>query len=51
MTDIEDFLGSVVSARLWPEGLPVTFQDSAPMDLPVGAPYAFGPALPIAGGA
>jgi hypothetical protein len=27
MTGKEDFLGSMVSARLWPEGLPITFQD------------------------
>jgi len=26
-TGLEDFLGSVVSARLRPEGLPITFQD------------------------
>jgi hypothetical protein len=26
-TGTEDFLGSVVSARLWPEGLPIAFQD------------------------
>ena len=51
MTGKEDFLGSMVSARLWPEGLPIVFQGSAPTDLPIGAPYALGPALPIAGGA
>jgi hypothetical protein len=50
-TGLEDFLGSGVSARLWPEGLPIVFQGSAPTDLPIGAPYALGPALPIAGGA
>ena len=33
MTGIEDFLGSMVSARLRPEGLPITFQDSAPTEL------------------
>ena len=26
VTRLEDFLGSVGSARLWPEGLPITFQ-------------------------
>ena len=50
-TGLEDFLGSGVSARLWPEGLPIVFQGSVPTDLPVGTPYALGPALPIAGGA
>ena len=50
-TGLEDFLGSGVSARLWPEGLPIVFQGSVPTDLPIGTPYALGPALPIAGGA
>jgi len=51
MTGLEDFLGSGVSARLWPGGLPIVFQVDPPTDLPVRGPYALGPALPIAGGA
>ena len=50
-TGLEDFLGSGVSARLRPEGLPIVFQVDPLTDLPIRSPYALGPALPIAGGA
>jgi hypothetical protein len=34
-----------------PKASPSRFRVNAPTDLPIRAPYALGPALPIAGGA
>ena len=48
---LEAFLGSMASANPHhpKDPRPITFQGSAPVDLPAGTPYGLGPPLPIGG--